>query len=293
MHALRPRHRRAHRISVLARRDHLLLQHQRKHDLPPRLRRARMRHRVVQARVLRDPREERRFRQRQLQRVVPEIRPRRALDAIRAVPEVDRVEVSGQDLVLRPLLLELPRERSLLQLPCDGMRVAGQLVLHELLGDRRAALHGALMADVGPERARHAADVDSTVLVEALVLGRDDRLLHPRADAVARHEHPALAAAQHGEDRVAVARVDVAVDLLSADMRERIEAAELLVDGEDQPVRERRQRKQAQDADEREKAELADPAPSPARSRRLGAFLAKQHGSRRIVPPCSWWTRAS
>ena len=95
------------------------------------------------------------------------------------MPEVDRVQIGGQDLILRPLLLELPRERRLEELAADRL-LAGQVgVLDELLGDRRAALHRTVVRDVGPERARHAADVDAAVLVEALVLDGDDRVLHP------------------------------------------------------------------------------------------------------------------
>ncbi len=243
---------------------------------------SRVRDGVVQARILGNPGEERGLRERQFERAVSEVRERGALDAVRAVPEVDRVQVRGKDLVLRPLLLELPRERRLLELARDGRRVAGQLVLHELLRDRRASLHGRLVPDVGPERTAHAADVDSAVLVEPLVLCRDDRLLDPRRDLLAVHEHAALAAAQHRENRVAVARVDVAVHLLPRRLLERIEPGQLLADGEDQPVRERSDREDAQDADEGEKAELADPAPGPARSRRLRAFSTEQHGRARF-----------
>ena len=84
---------------------------------------------------------------------------------------------------------------------------------------------------------------------------------------------------------MAVGCVDVSVDLLLRSLLEGIEPIELLSDCEHEPEGERREREHAQDADEREKAELADPAPGPARNRRLGAFSAKQHGSRLIVPP--------
>ena len=240
----------------------------------PLLRRPRMRDGVVPARVLRNAGEERRLGQRQLQRVVPEVRARRALDPVRAVREVDRVQVRGEDLVLRPVLLELPRERGLLQLPRDRAVGAGQLVLHELLRDRRAALHRRLVLDVREERAAHAADVDAAVLEEAPVLRRDDRLLDPRRDLVALHEHAALAAAEHGEDRVAVGRVDVAVDLLLRRLLERVEPAQLLADRDDEAVGERRGSQHAQNTDEGEKAKLADPASRPARKGRLGAFSA-------------------
>ena len=155
------------------------------------------------------------------------------------------------------------------------------------------------MADVGPERPRHAADVDAAVLVEALVLGRDDGLLHPRRDLLARDEHAALVAAEDVEDRVAVGRVDVAVDLLAL-LVERIESLELLADGHDEAVGEGGGRENAQHADEGEEAKLAD----PAGGRRLGALSAQQHGKREDSSPvarrrrgtgegrCRWFSSA-
>ena len=102
------------------------------------------------------------------------------------------------------------------------------------------------------ERAPHAADVDAAVLVEPPVLRRDDRLLDPRRDLVALHEHAALAAAKHGEDRVTVAGVDVPVDLLPRGLLERVEPGQLLADGQHETEREGRHRKDAQDTDEGE-----------------------------------------
>ena len=46
-------------------------------------------------------------------RAVAEVDAAGLLDPVGAVAEVDRVEVGGQDLVLRPALLELPGERRL------------------------------------------------------------------------------------------------------------------------------------------------------------------------------------
>ena len=42
-------------------------------------------------------------------------------------------------------------------------------------------------------------EVDAVVLVEALVLDRDDRLLHDRRDLIRVEDDAALLAAQHGE----------------------------------------------------------------------------------------------
>ena len=52
------------------------------------------------------------------------------------------------------------------------------------------------------------------MLVEALVLDRDDRVLQPRRDRARRDDDARLRAAQDREDRVPVARVDVRVRLL-------------------------------------------------------------------------------
>src|SRR5262249_60552440 len=122
-----------------------------------------------------------------------EVRSGRALDAIGAVREVNGVQVRREDAVLVPVLLELPGERRLLQLARDRAVVAGQLVLHELLRDRRAALNRRLVLDVGEQSAAHPADVDPAMLVEAPVLRRDDRLLDPRVDRSALYKHAALA----------------------------------------------------------------------------------------------------
>ena len=64
----------------------------------------------------------------------------------------------------------------------DRALAAGERVLHELLGDRRAALatrHGRGGRREGPER---APDVDAAVGVEAPVLGRDHGLLQDLRD---------------------------------------------------------------------------------------------------------------
>jgi len=79
---------------------------------------------------------------------------------------------------------------------------------------------------------------------------------------------------------VTVAGVDVAVDLLLPRLREGVEPAQLLSHREDEAVGERGEREDSENADQGEEAKLADPAPAPAGSRRLGAFSTERHGSR-------------
>src|SRR5439155_16496399 len=126
-------------------------------------------------RIGRDPGEERCLWKGQPRGRRVEVRLRCALDAIRAVAEVDRVQVRREDARLLPALLELPGERGLLKLATDGARGRDAGVLDELLGDGRAALHDFLARDVGPDGTPDAAQVDAAVLVEAFVLDRDDR----------------------------------------------------------------------------------------------------------------------
>src|SRR5262249_43360422 len=102
--------------------------------------------------------------------------PRRRLDAIRALPEVDRVEVLLQDLALRGFVVEAVGEDELLRLPLDIALVAENAVLDQLLRDGRPALADLSRGQVLDEGARDAADVDARVLPERLVLGRDHRV---------------------------------------------------------------------------------------------------------------------
>ena len=106
----------------------------------------------------------------------------RGLDPVGAVAEVDRVEVVAQDPLLGPLARELVGQRGLAQLHEQrAVVLGGERVLDELLRDRRAALHHALVDDVLPQGAADAAQVVALVGVEAAVLDRDDRLLHHAA----------------------------------------------------------------------------------------------------------------
>ena len=192
----------------------MLREHRPQHLEPARPRGLRVRDGVVAGRIGGDPGQQRRLRQVEPRRRRVEVRLRGALDPVRAVPEVDRVQVGGEDAELLPALLQLPGERRLLELAADRPLRGDARVLDELLRDRRAALHDALARHVRPHGASDAAQVDAAVLVEALVLDRDDRLLHDRRDVLGLQEDAALRSAQRREDRVVVVRVDVSVDLV-------------------------------------------------------------------------------
>src|SRR5207248_5157419 len=201
-------------------------------------------------------------------------------DTVGAVAEIDRVQVGGQDPVLRPTLLELPGDRRLLQLPADRALVVHVGVLDELLRDRRAALDDLLVAEVLPDGATDRAHVDPSVLVEALVLDGHDRLLHPAGDLRRGNDDPALRTAQHREHTGArLAGVDVAIDLLLR-ARARVEVADSTGDSAHQPEGERDEAEHEQDQDKAEEPELADPAP---RLRRHGLSGGTRHEKQEIV----------
>ena len=192
-----------------------------------------------------------------------EVRLRRLLDAVGAVPEVDRVQVRRQDPLLRPaarVALQLPGERGLAHLARDRALVAVERVLDELLRDRRAALDDLLVPDVGDERAADAAHVDAVVLPEAAVLDGDDRVAHRVGDVLVLDERPRLGAPQDGEHAVPVGGVDVAVHLL-VELALRIELRrDLARDRPDQAEGERHGAQDPEDGDEPEEAELANAA---------------------------------
>ena len=100
----------------------------------------------------------------------------RRLHAVRALPEVHRVEVLLEDLALRVLVVQAIREDELLRLALQILLVAEDPVLDQLLRDRRSALADLALGQVLDEGPRHAADVDARVLPERLVLGVDDRV---------------------------------------------------------------------------------------------------------------------
>ena len=95
--------------------------------------------------------------------------------AVGAVAEVDGVEVQLEDALLRVALLELPGERGLGHLAVEGLVRAEQQQLHQLLGDRGAALGDLALGGVHLHGADDGPQVDAAVEPEALVLDGDRR----------------------------------------------------------------------------------------------------------------------
>ena len=92
------------------------------------------------------------------------------------MPEVDLVQVHRQDLVLRVPLLDLDREEDLVDFPGERLLRRQEDQLRELLRDGGGALLEAAGGEVAQRGSADADDVDAAVVVEARVLGREDRL---------------------------------------------------------------------------------------------------------------------
>ena len=150
---------------------------------------------VVARRCLHQTGEHRRLRQGEVDGVDAEIALGGGLDPVGALAVVHEVQVAGEDLGLRVLLLQGQCEPGFPQLAADAglgglqaLRGRGrrleQGLLHQLLGDRGPALHHLAGDHVAHQGPCGALDVHAVVLVEPRVLDVDQRLLHDRGDLV-------------------------------------------------------------------------------------------------------------
>ena len=183
-------------LGGLLERDHAELGHLVEHVVAAALGPGDVLERRVQRRRLRQAGEQRRLAELEALGALVEVDPGgrlgadRGLAADRAVRR--RVQVLLEEPVLRMLVLELLRQLRL----ADLALVAGEAVacavgrvevLHQLHRQRRAALDGLLVDEVLDRGADDALVVDALVLVEALVLDRDGRVLEHLRQVVAAH----------------------------------------------------------------------------------------------------------
>ena len=135
------------------------------------------------------------FRDREFVHRFVEIDQRRGRDAVGAEAEIDFVEIELEDAVLRIGALDAHRQQGFLDLAGERHFVGQKEVLCDLLGDRRGALRtpvGAEVLRIQHGRARHAGEVDAAVLVEVLVLGRQERVDDELWHRLDRQIEPAL-----------------------------------------------------------------------------------------------------
>ena len=134
--------------------------------------------RIVVARRLGQRGEIRGLGQRELvQRLVP-IGLGRGGNAVGPAAEIDLIQIELEDLLLGEGPLDADGEDRLLELALDVLIPRQQEVLGHLLGDGRSADHvrsaGLQRAQIGDDGAEDALNVEAAVLIEVLVLGRDE-----------------------------------------------------------------------------------------------------------------------
>ncbi len=219
-----PRHRErtGDRLAIVGLRDEALREHAIEHVVAPRHDLVGVAVRAELARALDDPGERRGLGKRQVAHAVAEIGARRALHAVVAMAEEDDVQVHREDLLLGELLLELDGEERLRDLAPPALLVGQEELAGELHGDRGGALRVAAAAEIHQHGADDAERVDTAVMEEVRVLGREQGIAQERRNLTL-IQHQAPLARIGGERDFAVAIVDLG-DELRAEARDRFDA---------------------------------------------------------------------
>ncbi len=151
------------------------------HVLAAPARAVQVRPRRERGRRLDETRDQRRFGEREIARVLPEQARRHRLDAVEACAEIHAVQVELEDLRLAQARLEHERDDGFLQLAADRSLVREEQRARELLCQRRCALARFALTHVVEHRARKPQRIDAGVVVEPAVLGGDERVLQVEA----------------------------------------------------------------------------------------------------------------
>ena len=157
--------------------------------------------RVVHGRIPDDRHDGRALRDRQVIEGNTEVLLGRRLDTVCVRTEEHRVDVELEDLILGEDLLELGRDERFADLALDGAIGVQEVLLHDLLCDRRRT--------AAPRRGGSCDrdEVDAAVIVEALVLSRKQGADHDLGDVVDR-DRLAVAFGELAEQHL-VRRVDL------------------------------------------------------------------------------------
>ena len=131
-----------------------------------------------------------------------------------AAAHIGAVEIELENVVLAEMALEPQRQERLVHFALQRALVGEEQVLGELLGDGGAALRVAAAARIRHESARRADRVDAPMLVEAPVLGGDQRLDHAVGKVVELQRIVVLDPAPPHLDAVAVEEGDGEILLL-------------------------------------------------------------------------------
>ena len=144
--------------------------------------------RIVDRRIcvgsLGKPRQDRRFLQGEVLGLLAEVEVGARLEAVHAVAEINLVGVQSKDLRLGEAPLNLDGQHHFLHLAPEIAVGRKKQVARELHGQRRSALGPAVEQDIAPGRAEHPPDIHAPVLLEFLVLGRDQRIAQHLGEVV-------------------------------------------------------------------------------------------------------------
>ncbi len=150
-----------------------------------------LRQRIVAPRSLRQPRQQRRFRQIKIAHRLAKIRLSRRLHPVAQPAIVDLVQIHGQNIGLAEARVQLQGQHRLAQLAPHAALLsllwADQDRARQLLRDRRAARHNLAVAQVRPCRPRNPAQIHARVLVETGVLHRNRGLLKSQRNLAQGH----------------------------------------------------------------------------------------------------------
>src|SRR6516165_9301488 len=119
------------------------------------------------ARALDQARQHGAFGQREALGRFAKIVARGPLDTPRAAAEIHRVQVEFENLFFAQRIFKTRRHYHFADLALIGHVISDQQILHDLLGDRRAALEPSGVAEIADKGADHPTLVDAMVLKEA------------------------------------------------------------------------------------------------------------------------------
>ncbi len=109
-----------------------------------------------------------------------------------ALPQVYIVNIVLEDFVLRVIALRDVRHHRFLDLALVAALARQEKILHQLLRQRRSALAHVARGEIDVRRLDRADDIDAVMLVESMILGRQDRIDHRRRNLAETHQPPLL-----------------------------------------------------------------------------------------------------
>ena len=172
-----------------------LLAHEAEHEVAPGERPTRIPPRRVDGRPLGQCGQHGPFGNAEVTDALPEQVARRALDAVHTVPQVDRVEIQLEDLVLRQCVLEQPGNPQLQEFPPEtttaGRAIRQERVARDLHRYGRETFPEPERRRVAHDGPADAAPVEPIVIVEAPVFGGDECPPHVHRHRGKGHVHPA------------------------------------------------------------------------------------------------------